>query len=122
MTWTSKFTTDLYENEENPKQVEFLIMTRPVFFGLNYFKNPSIDETKSRGWSTLPVEEVGNIDQSGIPAWNMRSMSPLWNSGMGGTLISYRETAQSVALRTWKPKASTFEFEVLDKHDTKSEI
>ena len=111
MGWTGTFETRL-RNDDQKSPIEFIILTKPDLGGVKWMPSEFIDAGPI-GFSSLPPRMIPGMEEAGVSAWGTS-----WGDlATGGTLKDYRETAQSVSLRTWKPKASSFTFEVVDADD-----
>lgn len=112
MAWTGRFPNDLMSGDRETyleRPVQLLICTRPSIFGIKTMPSTFVDEaTRGIGFSTLPPRTVPGIDAANVINWNVDDPY-----SQGGDVVSYTESAQSIALRTWKPKAGGFSFEVL---------
>ncbi len=112
MAWSDQFIADLVGNDDETyleRPLQFLICTRPSLYGLKAMPSSFLTEDeRGWGWSSLAPRLIGNIADAEVENWYRTD-----EYSSGADLISYKETAQSITLRTWKPKASSFTFEVL---------
>ena len=115
MSWDFRFGSDLRNERYN--SIELLICTRPDFNGRKMIPS-EFSAGASVGWSSLPPRLVRGIADAGVSNWSESFPVPV-----GADLIRYSESAQSIALRSWKPKGSTFTFEVFrpERHINGSE-
>lgn len=116
MTWTGPFEYRLHESREY-EPVEILILTSPNPRGVRWMPTGVSYAEATVGFSSLAPRLIPNMEAAGVGVWGV-SMD---DTSSGGTLESYRETAQSVSLRNWQPKAATFTFTVIDCGDYESE-
>jgi len=85
----------------------FVIHTRPFIGGEAWMPYAVAPETHKIGVTSVAPDLIPYLAESGM----------VTTAYGGGALISYKETASSVALRSWQTKLSSFTFEVADTDD-----
>ena len=116
MGWTGRFEYRLKDSTEYGP-IELLIITSSRPHGVRWMPSSISYSEDAVGFSSIAPRLISGMESAGVGVWGSTSTG----TTSGGTLESYRETAQSVNLRTWKPKASTFSFTVIDCEDQESE-